>query len=281
MFSVPLVAGAEVVGTLNGYHSAVHDFTDHEVERLTLLANHAAIALASARMVEELQQLNSSLRRQRDLVTKSEQIHERLLAVALRAGGLDGIFTTLADLVSRPVLVEDAHGAVLAQTGPAVDLPSTEVRVGPALGADRYGLQEPGAGIVREEGSYVTATVRLAGEVVARVWLPRGEVRLSPLEERALEHASIVISLELFRLRTGVEVEHRLRGELLADILSGASLDSRPLRERADRLGLDFALSGRAVNQHGRSTHSLRTASNPDTYHAWRSVCLRCSRSKD
>lgn len=57
MFSVPLVAGAEVVGTLNGYHSAVHDFTDHEVERLTLLANHAAIALASARMVEELREL--------------------------------------------------------------------------------------------------------------------------------------------------------------------------------------------------------------------------------
>ncbi|MET8437962.1 GAF domain-containing protein [Streptomyces sp900116325] len=150
MLSVPLVAGAEVVGTLNGYHSAVHDFTDHEIERLTLLANHAAIALTSARMVEELQQLNSSLRHQRDLVTKSEQIHKRLLAVALRAGGLDGIVTTLADLVSRPVLVEDAHGAVLAQTGPAAQLPSTDVRAGPALGADRYGLQEPGAGIVRE-----------------------------------------------------------------------------------------------------------------------------------
>ncbi|MET8406047.1 hypothetical protein [Streptomyces sp900116325] len=40
-----------------------------------------------------------------------------------------------------------------------------------------------------------------------------------------------MISLELFRLRTGVEVEHRLRGELLADILSGASPGSRPLRE--------------------------------------------------
>ncbi|MGO4425207.1 GAF domain-containing protein, partial [Streptomyces sp. MCAF7] len=49
MLSVPLVAGGDVVGTLNSYHSAVHDFTDHEVERLTLLANHAAIALTSRR----------------------------------------------------------------------------------------------------------------------------------------------------------------------------------------------------------------------------------------
>ncbi|MEU9290703.1 GAF domain-containing protein [Streptomyces sp. NPDC048275] len=241
MLSVPLVAGAEVVGTLNGYHSAVHTFTDHEIERLTLLANHAAIALTSAQMVEELQQLNSSLRRQRDLVTKSEQIHERLLAVALRAGGLDGIVTTLADLVSRPVLVEDARGTVLARTGPPAQLPSTDARAGLALDPDGYGLQQPGAGIVREKGAYVTATVQLAGEVVARVWLPRGEAELSPLEERALEHASIVISLELFRLRTGVEVEHRLRGELLADILSGTPTDSRPLRERADRLGHDLS----------------------------------------
>ena len=84
MVSVPLVAGGTVVGTLNGYHAAVHDFSPHELERLTLLANHAAIALTSARMVDEMQTLNESLRRQRDLLAKSEQIHQQLLAVALR-----------------------------------------------------------------------------------------------------------------------------------------------------------------------------------------------------
>ncbi|WP_371095193.1 helix-turn-helix domain-containing protein [Streptomyces sanglieri] len=241
MLSVPLVAGGEVVGTLNSYHSVVHDFTDHEIERLTLLANHAAIALTAARMVDELQQLNVSLRRQRDLLTKSERIHERLLSVALRAGGLDGIVTTLAELVSRPVLVEDARGTVLAQTGPLTKLPDTDVRAALPLRVDQSEPHVLGAGLVREHGGYLAATVRLAGEVVARVWLPRGAGGVSPLDERALEHASIVISLELFRLRTGTEVEHRLRGELLADILSGASAESHPLRERADRLGHDLS----------------------------------------
>ncbi|MEU5642618.1 helix-turn-helix domain-containing protein [Streptomyces milbemycinicus] len=241
MLSVPLVAGGDVVGTLNSYHSAVHDFTDHEVERLTLLANHAAIALTSARMVEELQQLNVSLRRQRDLLTKSERIHQRLLEVALRAGGLDGIVQALADLVSRPVLVEDAGGAVLARTGSLSELPGSDVRAALPLDGDPSGAHTLGTGIVREEGGYVAATVRLAGEVVARVWLPRGAEGFSLLDERALEHASIVISLELFRLRTGTEVEHRLRGELLADILSGAAVESPPVAERARRLGHDLS----------------------------------------
>ena len=61
MVSVPLVAGGTVVGTLNGYHAAIHDFSPHELERLTLLANHAAIALSSARLVDQMQTLNESL----------------------------------------------------------------------------------------------------------------------------------------------------------------------------------------------------------------------------
>ncbi|WHX15615.1 GAF domain-containing protein [Streptomyces malaysiensis subsp. malaysiensis] len=241
MLSVPLVAGSEVVGTLNSYHSVAHDFTDHEIERLTLLANHAAIALTSARMVGELQQLTTSLRGQRDLLTKSERIHERLLAVALRAGGLDGIVMTLAELVSRPVLVEDARGTVLALTGPLAELPGADVRAALPLEEDQAEPHMLGTGLVREHGDHVAATVRLAGEVVARLWLPRGAGGFSALDERALEHASIVVSLELFRLRTGTEVEHRLRGELLTDILSGAAAESRPLRERADRLGHDLS----------------------------------------
>ena len=123
MVSVPLVAGGAVVGTLNGYHAAVHHFTDDELARLTLLANHAGIALTSARMVEEMHSLNESLRRQRDLLAKSEQIHQQLLAVALRGGGMPGIADVLGDLVSRPVVIEDAHGTVLAQTAGSTALP--------------------------------------------------------------------------------------------------------------------------------------------------------------
>ncbi|MFF5261860.1 helix-turn-helix domain-containing protein [Actinomadura viridis] len=230
MLSVPLVTGSAVVGTLNSYFSAVHDFTELEIDRLRLLADHAAIALTSARMLDDL-------RHQHELATRSERIHDRLLRVALRAGGVDGIAATVSDLLSRPVLVEDARGEVLAHTGALADLPPAAVRA--ALEVDGHAAG-PGTGLVREHGDHVVIGVLLEGSVVARLWLPRGSAPLSPLDGRALEHASLVLSLEMFRRRTAAEVEQRLCGELLADILGGSDLASGPLRERADLLGHDL-----------------------------------------
>jgi sugar diacid utilization regulator/GAF domain-containing protein len=238
MVSVPLVAGGNVVGTLNGYHAAVHVFSSHELERLTLLANHAAIALSSARMVGEMQSLTESLRRQRDLLTKSEQIHQQLLAVTLGGGGIVGVTTVLAELVGRAVLIDDVRGTVLAQVGEPSQLPEAGVRLTVEIEADRIAPQSVSA----SGGSYVVWPVHLSGEVVARVWLPGYQSELTPIDERAVEHGSIVISLEILRRRTAIEVEHRLRGELLADILGGAAPDSGSVRERAERLGHDLSV---------------------------------------
>jgi len=249
MVSVPLNAGGAVMGTLNGYHAAVHDFGDQEMERLTLLANHAATALASARMARETQSLNSSLRQQADLLTKSEQIHQQLLVVALRGGGLPGIAHALSALVSRPVLIEDTRGAVLASAGRAADLPANDLRTSTVLTDDSLTAVE----VTGQGGSrFLVWTVQLDGVAVARMWLPGDESGLSAIDSRAVEHASIVLALEMVRLRTGVEVELRLRGELLADILGGAAIDSRSIRERADRLGHDLTAAHVAIV--GRAT---------------------------
>jgi len=90
-------------------------------------------------------------------------------------------------------------------------------------------------------------TVQLDGELVARVWLTGARSDLSPIDERAVEHASIVMSLEIVRLRTAIEVEHRLRGELLADVLGGVATDSASVRERAARLGHDLSAAHVAI----------------------------------
>ena len=238
MVSVPLVAGGTVVGTLNGYHAAVHVFSSHELERLTLLANHAAIALSSARMVDEMQTLTESLRRQRDLLTKSEQIHQQLLAVTLGGAGIAGITTVLAQLVGRAVLIEDVRGTVLAQVGAHNELPDADIRLSVVIDSESITPQPVSAA----GGPFAVWPVHLSGEVVARVWLPGNVSELTPIDARAIEHGSIVISLEILRRRTAIEVEHRLRGELLADILGGAATDSVSMRERTERLGHDLSV---------------------------------------
>ncbi|MET7336708.1 GAF domain-containing protein [Nonomuraea sp. NPDC005650] len=223
MLSVPLVTASGVIGTLNSYRSAVHEFGPEEIDRLQLLAEHAALAITSARVLDDL-------RDQRDLVMRSEKIHERLLRVAVRAGGVEGIAGALHDLLGAPVLVQGVRGEVLAEAGGPPDFP----------GDAGHGRRDEGAGLVGERGPHVVVDVVLEGEVAARVWVPGRAGALAPLDRRALEHASIVLSLELLRRRTALEVEQNLRGDLLADLLAGADPMSPSVRDRAGLLGHDL-----------------------------------------
>lgn len=265
MVSVPLVADGTVLGTLNGYHARVHTFGDDEAERLTLLASHAAIALTSAQLVDRL-------REQADLLARSERIHRRLLDVALGGGGLRGIADSLAELIGRTVLIEDGAGQIAAAAGEATWLPDPDLRrsvpIGDGAGppvdvaepdgrnGDERAVPDGRNGGERADsdgrvgrGRFRVWSVLVAGDVAARIWVPAGD--LTPLDRRAVEHASLVVSLELTRLRTGVEVELRVRGELLTDVLGGAAVQSPAIRDRARRLGHD--LSGAAVAFVGRA----------------------------
>jgi sugar diacid utilization regulator len=277
MVSVPLIADGTVLGTLNGYHARVHTFDADESERLALLASHAAIALTSARLVDRL-------RDQADLLARSELIHRQLLDVALGGGGLRGIVDSLAELIGRPVLIENSDGRIAVTAGDALRLPDAELRrsvpiddasaepvdgrpAGSVEGGSA-GSVDPGTvglsgwdGQVAGSGGPATAdpsvgaagfrvwSVVASGDVAARIWVPAAD--LTPLDRRAVEHASLVVSLELTRLRTGVEVELRVRGELLTDVLGGAQVESPAIRDRARRLGHD--LSGPAVAIVGRA----------------------------
>jgi len=234
---VPLVAGDQILGTLNGYYAPVHTFTGSEVERLTLLANHAAIALTSASRLDQLRQLNESLREQRDALTRSEQIHERLLSVTLRSGGLSGIAAVVSELIGRPVLVDDARNVVLATAGDVAELPDDQWRA--AAVVDGSVASAPVLLDGPEGSAYFVSVARLGDDTVARIWFPRAGSALDPVGVRAVEHASIVMSLELLRVRTAAEVEHRLRGELLAELFSSGPNVSEQLARRAQRLGHD------------------------------------------
>lgn len=222
--SVPLLVGGEPVGTLNCYGRTVHEFGADELALLSTLANQAGNAMHSARLI-------ASLTEQRRLLEHAEEIHRELTAVALRAGGVQGVAEALAHLLDRPVLVVDRAGVVAA----------TATRRGVLLAPEPIeGLDLPDDRIAEVSGaSRVTAPVLLGQEVVARLWLPGRLAELSELERRATEHAAVVCALEYLRRRTAVDVEWRLRGDLLTDLLSGAVPDS--VAARAVPLGHDLA----------------------------------------
>lgn len=234
---VPLMAAGRTLGTLNGYYKPAHTFTPFEIERLMLLANHAAIALTSADRLDELQRLNAELREQRDALARSEEIHRSLLAVTLRSGGLAGVAVALADLIERPVLIEDPLHEVLATSGDRDRLPDAALRARRGVSQSQASRPER---VVTDDADFFVSSTELDGERVARIWFPAGEHEPDPMTVRAVEHASMVVSLELLRVRTAAEVEQRLRGELLSELLSATdALDDAVLR-RAQLLGHDL-----------------------------------------
>lgn len=235
ILAVPLLTNAGIVGTLNSYRTTPHDFGVPEIEQLELLAEHAAIALTSARILDDL-------RDKHRLIVRSEEIHDRLLTVAVRSGGIPGIASALHDLLGCDVVIRDSHGTTLAaepQASAAGRLPDE---------AALLSTSSPAApGVVREIGAHIAADVVLDGTTLATVWLLGRAGKLDPLDVRAAEHASVVLSLELLRQRTAAGVEQSLRGELLADLLAGADPESAPIRDRAGLMGHDLGLPHRML----------------------------------
>lgn len=233
LVSVPLLRGGEPVGTLNGYRRTPHRFDDAEVGLVTTLATQVAIALATAR-------LRARERATIDELRRAEEIHGELTAASLRGEGVRGVAATLAGLLGREVVIEDVR---------ADDRPGDRdrdralargevVEVAGAAGPGAEGVEGEEAGA---SGPVVLAGVVLDGEVVARIAVPAERAALTGLDVRALQHAGTVTALELLRERTATEVEERLRGSLVADVLAAGDRPAGPVLERARRMGWDLA----------------------------------------
>lgn len=205
LISVPLRRGGTIIGALNGYRAGPHSFDAAEVSLVTTLATQVAIALGTAQLRAQEQATIRELRR-------AEEVHGLLMATALRGEGVAGVADALSRLLDREVLIDEVHDAELT---PAVTLVDDHWESG----------------------------VTLDGTVVARIQVA-GDDALSALDVRAVEHAAVVTALELLRARTAAEVEQRLRGSLLADLLTADHTDSSAttsLLDRARRLGWDLS----------------------------------------
>ena len=204
LVSVPLRRAGRVVGVLNGYRATPHVFDAVELGLVTTLASQVAVALGTAQLRSREQAIIRELRR-------AEEVHALLTATALRGEGVTGVAVALAELLARPVLIDDVYGRSLAEVAWTATT------------------------------SEISADVTLDGEPVARVRVGADETDLSRLDERAIEHATVVTAMELMRARTAAEVEQRLRGSLVADLLSTDGGDIDALVDRAGRLGWDLA----------------------------------------
>ncbi|WP_405661933.1 helix-turn-helix domain-containing protein [Streptomyces sp. NBC_01166] len=257
ILGVPLLLGSsrggtgKVIGVLFAADRAARVFSPDEVALLCSLAAHAAIAIDTARALDdtraalaelaganaELAEANAAVRAHSAAMQRAEEAHDRLTDLVLRGGDVKDVAVSVAGLLDSPLTIHDPGGRPLAAvrpdgTGFAADSMDAAWLAGTAE-ESRHGARA-----VHRDGRWVCAV--LAGqELLASLVLHRPD-RLDDSDRRLFERAAVVTGLLLLLRRTVAETENRIRGELISDLLGDPERDPAGLAERGRRLGIDL-----------------------------------------
>jgi sugar diacid utilization regulator len=212
---------------------------------LRLLAQATAVALSGARRIAqhrkdsyELARANVALSRLVDELRRTVEIHARLDEVATSGAGLDALAATLHTVTGFPVAIEDRYGNL--QAWAPGDPPAAET--GDAAARDEREQMVKALLRKRKPTRVGPRLVVLAApryDVVGLLSLIDPDGAAGKFERLALEHGATVLAVELARLASVVEAEHRVGRDLLEDLVAGR--DQRTALQRAQAFGFDLA----------------------------------------
>jgi putative methionine-R-sulfoxide reductase with GAF domain len=237
---VPLVIEGRGVGVLSLNNKRTGAFGKEDVELITLLAPHLALAIDAAAKHQKLQQQQRQLDR-------ALQVHAELSRVIASAPDLGPLAESLARLIRRTVVLVDTDMRVLAwaDSGAAgLERPRVEAALTHGLAAVLPDL--PGTASMRANGEatsslqrvdFVVAAIRAGDQVDGYVAVVETCTPLDVVEIRAVEHAATLFAFQFLRVRTAREVERRIRGELFQELVSAVHISERGAAALLEQLG--------------------------------------------
>ena len=260
ILGVPMMASGELLGVLFiANRRSRTSLNERHVAVLQGLADHAALALRNAQLLEEaedaaerFQRLHELARAQNDALIRASQVHDRLTQLVLEDRGLDEIVAALADSLSCNVELVDVAGTVVAGSHAAAGELS---RLAPS------GLaQLARARTVVDERHRVVCVPIAAGRDSLAFLVLDG----TPDEHhvRAAEQGARAVALVMVKARAVFDADERLRGEFFDELLLGHA-PAEYLLERGRRLGIDIRSPHRlAVSDPHTEGTRLRLLSN-------------------
>ncbi|MFD1151409.1 GAF domain-containing protein, partial [Saccharothrix hoggarensis] len=225
ILGVPLKLDRRVIGVLYAANRSPRQFPPEEVALLSSLADHAAIALDTAHLLEETRAAGETIRAHNEAMRRAEDAHDRLTDLVLRGADVPEVAAAVAKVLDGGIVVHDSDGAELARIGTSRALaPRAAINASRASGR-----------AIPQDGTWVCAV--LAGrELLGSITLT-DRPDLADADRRLFERASVVTALLLLLRRTVAEAENKVRGELITDLLT-SEVDSAALRARARRVGV-------------------------------------------
>ena len=269
LLASPLRGSDDLAGVIVAYSVTARQFSSPELELIELLGCQTAMALETARLrteqqevIRELSRANDELRRGRAVLEWGEQQHHQLMQLVLDEGGLPELVSALASALRASVTVEDTDGRVLA-SAPAegycppptpaarrAGAPHGTLRPQEAAGRRYMVARVPApqangrtaADGPRADTAAWAAPVVVGGELAGRLWVTAPPADPEPVQLRVVERFALVVALLLLQQRHLLDVQSRLSGDLLGDLLrDGGPVRPQAVLDRAAAIGHDLS----------------------------------------
>ena len=231
MLSVPIESGPRLVGVLNVQSTEHREFTQEDVDFLRAIAGQVAGILERSEMQRRQEVQLAEIQR-------SHAIHERFTRLSLEGAGIQSILDAVGTLAGGPAALYSPDGFRIRGMGETAERLPPRIHLPPAVLS--MGAREVRARAGRPARQYDLVPVRagadLLGVLAVAVGVEAGE---EDGRRRALEHGSTVLAVELSKERAAAEVERRLRGDLVEEVLAGGldAEEAERLARQAERLG--------------------------------------------
>ncbi len=231
MASVPIEAGPRLVGVINVQSTERREFDSGDIDFLRAIAAQVAGIL-------ERSELQRRTEVQLAEIQLSHDIHERFTRLSLEGAGIGSILSVLSALAGGPAALYSVDGyRVRGQGEPADGMPP---RIHVPAGFGQASAREVRIVAGRPARQVDVVPVRAGGELLGLLAVGAVEGPAdSEGRRRALEHGSTVLALELSKERAAAEVERRLRGDLVEEVLAGGleAEEAERVARQAERLG--------------------------------------------
>lgn len=232
MLSVPIESGPRLVGVVNVQSIEERGFGEADIDFLRAIAGQVAGILERSELLRRMEAQLAAIR-------LSQDIHERFTRLTLEGGGIPAILEAISTLAGGRAVLYSPDGFRVRGLGPAGDAEGAPARIAlpPGFAA---GPREARVSAGRPARPLDLVPVRAGADLLGVLAVA---VATAALDEdgrrRALEHGSTVLALEMAKDRAAAEVERRLRGDLVEQLLGGGleADEAERLAHQAERLG--------------------------------------------